>query len=870
MLENRTLTVVSFYLTSLICGLTIVYFYQIPTDPKNIWLWGLSSTRLLWMMGMFILGVFFYIAGQHVARVEKWTVAAGGWITRRIQDGHSLVAAILALLAVFILAGYLYYLTLNNAFGDYQVPMVRLTPFFLWIATVCLQYCVILGIAARRLLKWGGVDLGRVSWWKAFIGVCLVGSIWALAAFSGLGLEPDVTAWGAAGTPLLFWQVLAGCGLALLLIWICLAFPHFLSWKYSTIAVFVFLWLATAGLWLATPLKPNYYALAPVPPNAEYYPYSDAAVHDLISQNLLIGEGLGGGGGKVVRRPLYALFLAGIHTLAGQDYERCASLQVIVLAFFPALVFLLGSLLHSRLTGFLAAVFLIIQEHNAILLSGVINVSHSKLFMSDLPSALLVALFTLLAAAWFRLGGRGWKLPLCLGGVLGALMLIRPQAILLAVGPVFLLVFSAWRRPLIWLKGCLLFGLGLTLCVSPWLWRNWRLSGGLVFDEPSDAQIGLIAQRYTFDPALRTEFTQFKEGESYSQYSARMSRQIVEFALTYPAEVASFVSSHFMHNLVNGAAIFPLSAQDLSLEGSVRQRTFWLDNEDREQPVRPTFPDLWMLGLNLAMLGVGIASLWGRRRDDLLAGLVPLLTYICYNASNALARNSGWRFMQPADWIAWLLFSAGVSQIILRFLAIFPWDGFSQISLPLRMGGTPLPPGRYAATRIQAILLPALIFLLGASLPISEGVIQRRYPHLNDSELLQRIEQFPLDARQQSDLDVMRRLITDDEVKILWGRALYPRFYKAGQGIKEGTPSPLTRVRDYARLTFELIGSQNERVVLVSPRPPQSFINGSDVYAIGCYGSDAFYPYLVIVVDPLQPGRIGFYPQGEVRSSLCL
>ncbi len=870
MANRRKLAVISFYLTSLECGLAIIYLYRVPTDVKNIWMWGLSAPRLISIVAMFSLGVLFYMAAQHTAHREAWTVAAGERLTRFLDDRRVLAAVLIPLWGIFLLTGYIYLLILAGAFGDFQAPLERLAPIFIWVCIVCLQYGVFFYLAAPRHTEEGAGKSRQVPWSSLVGALALAAGLWAAAGLSGLGINPDVTAWGTAGTPLLFWQVLAALAISTFGLWLCLVLPGLSQWKFFTPALFGLLWLAASIFWMATPMKPSYFALQPVPPNAEYYPYSDAAVHDLIAQQVLIGERMGGGGGKVVRRPLYALFLAGIHLVAGQDYLRAAALQVLILAFFPALVFLIGGLLHSRLGGFLAAVFLIIQEHNSILLSGVINVSHSKLFMSDLPSALLMAVFTLLVVVWLRRGGRGWRMPLVAGGFLGALMLIRPQAAVLAVVPAILLLFYTWRKPLGWFSRILLFGLGLALCITPWIWRNWPLTGGFVFDEPSDAQIGLVAQRYTLTPLSRAEFAQYLPNESPSQYSARMTRSIVQFALSHPAEVASFAAAHFMHNLVNLTATLPLSPDDLSLEGSVRQASFWLNDLDDGKPSRPSFPSPWMTGLNLVLIALGIAGVWGRSVKDLPAGLAPLLIYLFYDAGNALARNSGWRFMQPVDWIGWLFFAIGISQIMRISLCHILSKEIPGIALPLDADTPTSRPKNTFSSKIQWILIPAVILLAGAMLPISEHIFPRRYAALDKTDLLQKVEQYPLNATQRSEMEVMARLITDEKVYVLWGRALYPRFYKTGQGLNVGSPSPLTRIQEYNRLTFELIGPRDAHVVLVSQRSPAVFPNAADVFAFGCYGSDAFYPYLVVVNDARQPEQVYFYSRGNVSATLCM
>ena len=148
------------------------------------------------------------------------------------------------------------------------------------------------------------------------------------------------------------------------------------------------MWAVAASLWQAQPFDPSYYASPPVPPNGEIYPLSDAFNHDVIANNALIGEDFRFGGLRAIRKPLYAMLLAGLHSLAGADYAGIVAWQVMVLALFPAVIFALGQRLGGRLAGLAAAGFIIFREANAIRLESLVNFSHAKLLMADLPAAL--------------------------------------------------------------------------------------------------------------------------------------------------------------------------------------------------------------------------------------------------------------------------------------------------------------------------------------------------------------------------------------------------------------------------------------------------------------------------------------------------
>src|SRR5690606_15209241 len=103
----------------------------------------------------------------------------------------------------------------------------------------------------------------------------------------------------------------------------------------------------------------------------------------------------------------YVMLLAGAHALLGGNYNAITSAQVLVLALLPAVLYLLAARLHSRFAGLLLAGLVIVREVNSIALGGIINLSHAKLLMADLPAALALAAACLAAVAWLRRGPGG-------------------------------------------------------------------------------------------------------------------------------------------------------------------------------------------------------------------------------------------------------------------------------------------------------------------------------------------------------------------------------------------------------------------------------------------------------------------------------
>ena len=868
-----------FFFAALQAVVVIILLWNIPGDPKNTLYFSLSLSRIGLMGGMLIAALCMYYAGWHIYNRIPWTIHTGENIDSFLRKGNHLFSFIMACLLGTFWSGYFYLTILHKHFSSLQASLERLSPLVLWVAILTLQTVVWLLIRYRQNLDWQTIKSQRKIWIACLISTGFFLCVWFWIALSGTGIIPDKIAWGMPGTPLLIWQVLLTLSIGIMLLLIQDWFkqpPKSIGFTRLDWIIGFVLWSSAVLIWILTPLKPSYFAPAPVPPNVEYYPYSDAALHDVIAQNLLIGEGLGGGGGKVVRRPLYALFLAGLHALAGQDYLAIITLQILVLASIPFTAYLLAARLQSRLAGILIAILLILEEQNAISLSGIINVSHSKLLMSDTPTALCVLIFTTILVYWLQNAQKRLILGLLAGGVLGAVMLIRPQAVVL-LGVSALLVFLIhWRKPSLWIKGILLLTLGVVLCTLPWIARNWKLTGTFVFDEPSSAQIGMIAERYMVSADQGSETTLGKETKSDANYSANMTGHILQSMLTHPREVIGFTAAHFMHNIVNLVTTLPLTADALDGEKYIRSQPFWLDQENDQEQRLPPYQDKGILLINLILLATGIGSVLAARRDPIWVGGIPIFIYVGYNLSNALARNSGWRFLLPADWIGLLFYAAGISQVLLwSFILLrnkkadlpFLLQSTAQ-SHPEELTVSANP--TYTSRSILKYLSFALLILsFGALIPLSEYLVPARYSEISKTDWLPALLKQDPNLSKQAGFEIIKQSLKSDKAAVLWGRALYPRFYKARQGITAGTPSTSVRVRDYNRIGFQIIGTKAYQVVLPTQSPPDYFPNAADVYVVGCPSGNYVDALAVIVMDLQNPNQAHFYLRNPLTWVMC-
>jgi hypothetical protein len=312
------------------------------------------------------------------------------------------------------------------------------------------------------------------------------------------------------------------------------------------------LWLAAFVIWQAEPMRrQSYFTPAPTPPNFEYYPYSDAGFYDTLSQSILIGQGRTQ---EVILRPLYIFFLTVLHLIGGQDYSIILTLQTMLLALVPAFAFLLVSRMGSQSAGVLSALLLIFREKNSIALTNILEVSHSKLILSDLPTAALMLVMIYVLVNWLRKANTNYPLGVAAGAVFGLVVLVRSQAQLLL--PILLLgiIFSGGFQLQKALQRSLIFALGLLIVVTPWVWRNYQVSGKPVV-ENTGFYIRMLAGGY----AEPTDIVDQLPGETFEEYNARIKSQMIRYVLNHPLEVARVYSTYFIHNEICAVIYLPMS-----------------------------------------------------------------------------------------------------------------------------------------------------------------------------------------------------------------------------------------------------------------------------------------------------------------------
>jgi hypothetical protein len=830
-------------------AIAIALVFTSPSEGGDVYLLGLSSLRWLLVFLLFVLFLIFagisylnYQNSQFWKRMETKILQV---IDNRISYYFAIGLASILCFISFLL------ILLTFKFTDQFVlaRLQRIFPFLVWMIVFSLQNLVIL---PRRRKDFPRPNSLFVQLRPSLIVFGALLAIALLVISTRAGLEPDKVGWDNPGVPLLGTQIALAWFFGILACIILHVAELRLGWRiaWADYLVAILIWIVAVWIWQAQPLTPTFFSPTPRAPNYDFYPYSDAATHDIGAQNLLAGEGFP----DVIEKPLYSFFLSLLHSVAGQSYANVVSVQIFVLALFPAVLYFIGSCLHHRISGIMLAFAVIFREANAIALSGEIRVSHSKLLMTDLPTALALATITLLIIRWWQSNGKDLRWQLAIGGALGLLVLLRSQTIIFL--PIFLVFGLLHSRPDLRAKimsASVLF-LGFTLAATPWLFRNYAVTGQFGYSQP--LQAAYLAKQYSLEP----ETAQFvvPEGTPTSAYASIGYSKVLEFTIGHPVEVFRFITAHFFHNEVSSLLALPAT---YNLADKIvtfyNLRPYWIGLEDRLWaeccslstyisdnpywyswsgwfPSEAIFPIL----INLALISIGIRAII--KRTGWLV-FIPIGIHIFYNFSTALARVSGWRLILPVDWVLIMFFMIGIGQITIwvwRYIVAWRDPRVIRNSLKQQKNGLKWKPQKL-------VPLGLAILFSGLLLPISEIAIPPRY-QAADPTMMQSIWNDS-ELSRNNNLDIAE-FIRQPNAQLLAGRALYPRYYSANEGEPGGVGSPYNSL-PFSRIAFWLVGPLGDQIALPLDIPSSAFPNASDVLVIGCAKDTYFEARAVLFIN---------------------
>lgn len=595
-------------------------------------------------------------------------------------------------------------------------------------------------------------------------------------------------------------------------------------------------WGTAVLLWTLTPLPRSYFAPGPYPPENVFYPFSDAAVHDMGSYYLLLGEGMNNG--VPTDKPLYMLILALLHAVGGDTYQTIISLQIMLLAAFPVLLYFFGRSFHSRVFGLLIAALAILKERNAIAATLDIRVSHSKLLMSEFPTAVGVVLFTWLMFEWLKDPDRRPLLPLWAGGVIGLTALIRPNALLLAPMALLLVLAVFGRRLRRSIAAGVLVAAGLLAVFLPWtVYTQTLTSTSFINIKIQDV---INRQNPTLEPT-RPELLPTPTGGPADSVGLKVDpRPVIQAEPESLIERYRFVVDHFLHNQVT--AVLGLSAT-LPYEDLKRTlaEPYWVEAPFWDGAL--TGAQGLTLGFNLLVIAAGMGLAWSRWR---IAGLAPLAALVGYSAANALARTSGARYLVPFDWVIYFYFALGLLQLTL--LAVVFFNGLRRPAVQPDAGAPQ--PARLSVYRYFTPL--ALLLAAGMALPLASRGMPPRLPAWTRAELSEKILAAPLPA--EIDRGVIERALADPNAVLVSGLGLYPRFFSDREDVFFATLGEGGLPAESHRLGLTLLTAERPMgIALPMAGDPGYFPHGEHMIVLGCRTDNRVDALVVLTDDPDHP-----------------
>ena len=829
----------------------LAYLLTIPSDPKHSLLFGYSASRLA-LIASFLTVIIG--AGNFALRSwrnPRWTQKFDALFFA--GDKTSLWGLRISG-AAFIVFGVFALMPLHR-FGYFTAYAERLRPVIIFFTQISFQTAILILHRAGRL-RWKSlaqeIRAHRLTLWIAAGCMMIFGGLWGIAARTGIGIDPmPRTNWYESGVPVLSIQVVVAALIAAALTGLIVWVSGRKEKRGTDILLSIAIWALAAYLWSQAPLPPNnFFAPGPYPPDYAYLPYSDAASFDMSAQYALAGQGIAGGN-TFKGHSAYLGFLVFLHLLAGQDFSLLVTWQVIIFAVFPVIVYFIGKIIYGRFLGLFMAGLVIMQELNAIASGGRLNLSHSKLFMTEFPTKIGLAALILLLFLWLRKPDRNSAYALPAGGVLAILMLLRYNTLVMPFGIIAgtLLVYGKnWRT---WLKTSVMLFVAMGIVISPWMWRSWKITGDPFFFAPKliyriQAEFRETPEPLPVnDPVANVELEDEIPAPAPELESAAQSQptQTATDVLPLPESQAKAginkdgslyqISSHFVHNLITNLLILPTRPifdflPDAIADGSFYESIpFWENLYDGWLTDLPSI-DLVGIVINLALLALGIGTAFRKWR---WAGMVPLGVLTAYHLSTALVRDAGGRYIVPVDWIVLLYFAYGVLHI--AYGALRKAYGIRYTSYGAARS-TEMPPKKTISTR-AALLLTLPFFIYTLSMTVLDQAIPQRYAHLSKAEVIERLIQAGMLDQISFDAANLKEFLKHPDSRAVYGLSLYPRFFGQNQGLHRG----IYLDHPFPRLAFTMItASGPEYVLLPLDTSPQTFAHGTDVIVIGCQNID--------------------------------
>ncbi len=694
--------------------------------------------------------------------------------------------------------------------------------------------------------------------------------VWILISVTRVGLQPDSRYWNTAGVPVL---AIALAGILLAIITLDQGLRWLIknkSWQPNTgtrilleVVLVLGIWLVASLLWIKTPFSNSFFFYGPLPPDGALLPSSDARLMDLGGQYLIIG-------GKLetpyfTEKPFYALFLGLIHYFFGQSYLVTTNVQILFLALFPVCLYLLGKQFAGSLFGLLMAAFGIFKEFTALIFTYKISVSNSRLYMTEFPSALLLAIAGFLLVQWLGFRKSSRALPLAVGGVLGIASFVRSNNVVVFGFCLLFLLLINIRNIKTELSRLALFTLGALIVILPWsLYTRvnygkdpitWKVQQAIIqrFEPDSPITVEPKTQQPNTSIMLVSNVYINQTGSSVIRPSGSvptptyqppnglvpMSENDVpegdsdlvqipqETPLLYRNKLV-LILGHFINNQVKALfvlpfQIFPQKPTLVLNQEYWREPNVWTGKLPPEQALA--------FACNLIFISLGLSYAWKKLG---WAGLVPLMLNVSYYLSNALVRTSGSRYLLPVDWTIYFYFLLGIWTVLVSFKVLNAETIYVH---------APLSRAAINKNLSWPLLLTSVLFLtIGLSLPLLNLAFPSLYHNETKLAVLERLPMQKILDEIGISPEGLRAFAEKPYAVLLYGKGIYPGYFR----IKD---DPLI-----VGNTFTILTPTHYDVLIGDGSAPQDPLpSGEDMVVVGCQHPG----------DPYIDAYLGYFVQSD-------
>ncbi|MDP2966566.1 MAG: hypothetical protein Q8N39_11130 [Pelolinea sp.] len=771
-----------------------VLLLLLPADEKSALVLGYSSKRLALLTLLFIGSVSFIIAGIKLSKTcPKTILAISNTFKKQGVSAFLILFFFLALLLVWV-AGF----SPEYLLRDYYAIGKRLLPFLIWLMSIsvaALGFCIFLHNSALKTT----IFTDR----KYFRLLAVTTAVLILLFLFIAWIYPKLTdqLWfGRYSVPILVTQIFAAWVLVSLGLLVPGNFwkkwPAFFT-DHTDLIIFLLIWVFTAFLWVNQPIEfmGDMYSttieqhIKPLPPNFEIYPRKDSLTYFNITESIVTGGGIY----RSIDKSLFLAFEGLNNWLTGGSYEKMLNLQTILLASFPAVIYLLGSKIHSRPAGLLAAALAVMQEINGIRLMDEFPVVSSKVLLSEPFMQLWTAIIALSGfLAFKRSGNRQANLFIILGGSLGLSALFRLNTVVVIPFIIFVafIYYFRDRKTMIWSIG--VFLIGIFLAFSPWMIHNAIKYGDPLAFVKSKVSGVIINNRYEkINKDVDTNNGLEEEGVSeifnesdgilpvnYAWNNNHLERSTnleMAFAglltvrhpiadLTITSNIPQIFVSIFRHslnNIITSFSILPASINPQDLFHGSRNQRFWGGYDATSyEGINPVF-----LVINLLILSVGISSAINNHQ---VIGLVPIAVYLGYHLSNGIAISSGNRYAQPASWIIFFYYAIGLISISKSLLNLLQYDNQFNKLEPDK--------SNQKNNRIGLIIVIICVLVIGNAPVIADLLPINRFPKINEQQIISTLfnEENLQNKEYGNNIRELFSFYKEDSVSVTFGRVLTP------------------------------------------------------------------------------------------------